>query len=67
MKTTQDIKNTTNFQHVAYQNLTKSQTKKRLNKFAYWSALENYGVTMRFNTPISVLKNKCVELNIIVK
>ncbi len=57
----------TNTKHTAFQNLPKSQTKKRLSKFAYWSALENHGVIMRFSASISVLKSKCVELNIIVK
>lgn len=61
------MKSTNNFQHAAFTNLPKSQSKKRLNKFAYWTALENNGIVMRFNTPIAVLKAKCAELNLTVK
>ena len=64
---THTMQNTANHKHAAFKNLPKSQTKKRLSKFAYWTALENNGIIMRFSTSIAVLKSKCNELNIIVK
>lgn len=66
-QTEQTMTTNNNFQHVAFNNLPKSQSKKRLTKFDYWTALENNGITMRFNTSILILKKKCVELNINVK